>query len=395
MHKKISVGLALAIALLCVAVTVGIAVPVTLESVNQKVGGIAQRNALVDKLEEIDLKTRSNYLGELDEKALGDGIAAGYMGSLGDDYAQYYSAEEYQQKQDASNGKTAGAGLDVTLHPDSGEIYIYHVESNGPGAKAGFQKGDLIVTVNDTSVVSSGYDAAVEEFQGISGTKVKTQIRRGDALLELTVTLGDYEQDSVTYRAIGSLGYIAIRAFNNTTKNQFSTALTALQKENVTGLIFDLRNNLGGDVTATAEVLDLLLPSGDTILSKEKNGDIKVLYSSDEKEVSLPMAVLVNGKTASASEIFADALRAFNKAKLYGENTYGKGVMQVIYPLSDGSAVKMTVAEYVSKSGVSYNGKGLTPDVPVSLTEEQQKYYYMLTDDQDPQLMAAIGALNR
>ena len=185
---------------------------------------------------------------------------------------------------------------------------------------------------------------------------------------------------------------IRITEFSSNTVGQFEKALsTALDRAD--GIIFDIRNNTGGTVKATAKILDMILPEGPIVSSTDKAGKTKVLYTSDSAEVDLPMVVLVNKNTASAAELFAAALRDYDKAKLVGSNTYGKGVMQDIYPLSDGSAIKITTAKFNPPKSDNFNGVGLKPDFVVDLSAEQEKQWYELDNTNDPQFIKALSVV--
>ena len=227
-------------------------------------------------------------------------------------------------------------------------------------------------------------------MQGEIDSKTKVTVLRGTEELELEVTRAEFEITSIYHHMIGKIGYLQITRFNSKTTEQLKAAVEEMQGQGATALLFDLRDCGGGLLDATADILDYLLPKGDIISAKYKNGTIDVMFTSDENEIEMPMAVLTNSGSASASELFAAAVRDYNKGILIGTNTFGKGVMQTTQPLSDGSSIKFTFAEFLPPSGVSFNGVGLAPDIRVELSGDEQKYFSQLTDNNDPQIKAAI-----
>ncbi|MFQ8600542.1 MAG: S41 family peptidase [Oscillospiraceae bacterium] len=199
---------------------------------------------------------------------------------------------------------------------------------------------------------------------------------------------------TIDYRLIGANGFIRIKEFNDNTPEQFKAAIEDLQANGAKGLVFDVRNNGGGTIDSVAEMLDMLLPEGPIVTAYSKDGTEVVNKQSDANEINLPMCVLTNERTASAAELFACALRDYDKAKLVGTKTYGKGVMQRVFPLSDGSALDITIAKYNPPKSENYDGVGLTPDYEVKLSAELQNIFYELTEINDPQLQKAIEVVN-
>ncbi|MBQ2676909.1 MAG: PDZ domain-containing protein [Clostridia bacterium] len=395
MHKKISVGLCITCVILSMAIAAAVTVPVTLFVINNKIGNLSKRQVITAKIEEIDAKVRANFLYDIDDAELIDSIAEGYMKGLEDDYAAYFDNDDYSDKIQTGKGYTDGIGIEIAKHPDSGKVTVLYVDKNSPANKSGIKKGDVITHINDTDIKDKSVSECVEMIGNEIGKSFKLTLSRGDTVLNVNAAIAEYEADTVRYQALESIGYIKITKFNQSTPKQFEEAIKYLNEKKVSALIFDLRDNLGGDVAALVAVMDDILPSGDLIKLKYKNGETKVTEKSDSNEISLPMAVLVNANSASCSEIFAMNIRDYKKGKLIGTKTYGKGIVQSTYELTDKTAIKFTVATVVDKNGVSYHGVGLTPDVEVKLNDEQQRLAAFLNFETDPQYKAAVSAVTR
>ncbi len=344
----------------------------------------------LSKYYEIQSLINRYFVEDISDSELSDGIALGAVYSLDDKYSAYYTAEQYSAVLDNNEGLGAGIGVTVTEHPDTGNIYVINVSTGSPADIAGIKAGDSILSVDGKKVADIGFSDAVAAVQGEEGTKCKLTLLRDGKEITTEATRGRFVSTSVFSHMIGTLGYIQITDFNTATVAQFKDAVTAAQENGATGLIFDVRGNGGGTLDSVEKILDFLLPEGDVVSATYKNGKKEVLFTSDKNEIDLPMAVLCDDDTASASELFAAAIRDFGKGKLVGETTYGKGVMQRTFGLSDGSAVRLTIAYFNPPSGINFNGVGLEPDVSVELNDEQQKYFYFLTDETDPVIAEAV-----
>ena len=238
-----------------------------------------------------------------------------------------------------------------------------------------------------------GYDEAIDSIRGEDGTVVNVVYRRDSEEFAVDITRKRVKDSGISYRLIEEYGYIRISDFNASTVEDFCYAVDDLVIQGASGLIFDVRGNSGGLVSAVAEMLDYLLPEGDLVSQTDHKNQTTVLYTSDSQFIDLPMACLINGDTASAAELFACDLRDFRVAELVGETTYGKGVLQTAYPLEDGSAITTTTAYYNPHSGVNFHGVGVKPDYEVALTAEQKQNLESLTEDTDPQLYKALSIL--
>ena len=297
------------------------------------------------------------YLDDIDKDKMENSIYKGIVNGLGDDYAEYYTAEEYAEIMEKTSGTFYGIGAYVTQNTDTGAITIVKPMKNSPAEKAGLKAGDIIYAINDERVSGKDLSAVLAQIKGEEGSKVKLTIVRSG------------ENDYPTRRSsdLDKIGYIQITGFEEVTPNQFSAAVNALEKEKMEALILDLRDNGGGLLKSAVSMLDRVMSKGMVVYTKDKQGVSEKFYAEDVKHVSVPMAVLVNGNSASASEVFSGALQDKKKAKLIGTKTFGKGIVQTIFDLQDGSALKMTTSKYYTPSGRNIHGTGLEPDIKVEL----------------------------
>lgn len=388
-EKKVS----LPVLIICVLLTVILTAAIILCIVPNPLRGYLSGSDSLSKYYEIQNLINNNYVEEISDEKLADGIALGAIYSLGDKYSAYFTAEQYDQLLNSNQGVADGIGVTVTQNPDNGYIYVIRVSVDSPAEAAGIKAGDVITAVDGSDVIELGFNDAVSAIKGETGTKCTLTVERDGKTFISEVTRESYVETSVYSHMIGTLCYIQITGFNSATVTQFEQAVNDAVQSNATGLIFDVRGNGGGTLESVEKMCDLLLPEGDVVSATYKNGNKKVLFTSDANEIDLPMAVLTDENTASAAELFAAAIRDYNKGRLIGTNTYGKGIMQSTFALSDGSAVRLTVAYFNPPSGVNFHGEGLAPDVEVELSEEEKTYYYMLTDDTDPVIKAAVELL--
>ncbi len=347
--------------------------------------------ATAKKISEINRLVEQDYYFDVDSDAVTDGMISGYVDGLGDKYAAYYNLDTSAQQTDALNGDTHGIGI-IAVESKEREIYVYKVYRDSPAAEAGIKSGDYIVAVGDRKVSKIGFKKAVESIQGSVGKKIKLTLRRGDKEYKATVKCADTDMQSVySYVANAtSFGVVQIIGFNKKTYPQFKAEVDSLIKENVTGLILDLRHNTGGTVETAAKMLDYLLPECNTVHVKYKDGKVKVRNKSDKDSLDLPCIILTDGNTASSSEIFVSVMRQQGKAVIMGSKTYGKSLIQRSYNLSDGSKVKFTIGEFVPENGESYNGIGITPDIQVDAGLSSSHDYYFLCEADDKVLQSAI-----
>lgn len=330
------------------------------------------------------------YLHDVKEKDLNEGIYKGYIEGLGDQYSAYYDKKETKELTESLDGSFSGIGAVMTQDASSGVITITRVYDDSPAKKAGIKAGDVLYRVEEKTVTGKDLDKVVSWIKGKKGTKVNLTLLRGtnSDKIKVTATRDVINVETVKYKVLeNQIGYISISEFDSVTGDQFAKALKQLQKKNIKGLVVDLRNNPGGSLTTVCDILDSILPKGLIVYTKDKNGK-KEEYTSDEKhQLNLPMSVLVNGQSASASEIFAGAVQDYGKAEIVGTQTYGKGVVQNLFDLKDGTCVKLTTSEYFTPKGRNIDGKGITPDVKI-------EYKYNAKDPKaDNQLDKAVSVV--
>ena len=330
------------------------------------------------------------YLHDVKEKDLNEGIYKGYVEGLGDQYSAYYDKKETKELTESLDGSFSGIGAVMTQDASSGVITITRVYDDSPAKKAGIKAGDILYRVEEKTVTGKDLDKVVSWIKGKKGTKVNLTLLRGtnSDKIKVTATRDVIDVETVKYKVLeNQIGYISISEFDSVTGAQFAKALKQLQKKNIEGLVVDLRNNPGGSLSTVCDILDSILPKGLIVYTKDKNGK-KEEYTSDEKHrLNLPMSVLVNGQSASASEIFAGAVQDYGKAEIIGTQTYGKGVVQNLFDLKDGTCVKLTTSEYFTPKGRNIDGKGITPDVKI-------EYKYNAKDPKaDNQLDKAVSVV--
>lgn len=346
---------------------------------------------ILEKISELDSVLDTYYLeaDNIDPDEMMDNLYKGYISGLDERYTAYYTPEEYEQLMNDSQGVYVGIGVTVTTDQETGNMVIVTVTEDGPGEAAGLLEGDTIISIEGESVQDMDLDTAVSKIQGEEGTEVTIGVYRESTgeTLEKTMTRRKMDAQTVAYSMLkDNIGYIQITAFDEVTVEQFDNAVSDLQSQNIRGLIVDVRGNPGGNVDSVCSILDRLLPEGLLVYTIDKNGSKEEEYADNEEVLDIPMAVLVNGDSASASEIFAAALQDYDWAEIVGEQTYGKGIVQYIIPLSDGSAVKLTSAKYYTPNGECIHGIGVTPDVKVAADENSAS---------DTQLEAAVSEVEK
>ncbi|MBD5147049.1 MAG: PDZ domain-containing protein [Ruminococcus sp.] len=402
MNKKISLGITIGLMALAAAVTFIITYNFSLNVFNSKVRSVSEREVIYAKLSEMDKYVRANFISDIDEDMLTNCIMSGYASGLNDRYAQYYSAEEYAQQTQKESGVTIGLGFNWDKE-ESGYVKITSVMANSSADRAGLVAGDVITAVNNTDVIAyeKGYDEAVSLFNCDEGTKVKLHIKRlnDEGISEffpVEVVSEKTEIISVTGRLIDNIAYIKITTFNEKTPEQFGNILNRLISDGAEMVVFDVRDNLGGLTNSLQSTLDCILGDCDVVTAYYKDSSETVIHTTEAEQIRMPMVVMVNGNTASCSELFAFALRDEANAQIVGTTSYGKGVMQKTHKLSGGAAIKITVATLQTKNSGDYNGTGIKPNFEVALpadvdlstlSEEDQLLY-------DAQLTKAIEVVS-
>ena len=335
---------------------------VTEKEVSKKLNKL---NALIDKY--------YLYEDEIDTDKLAEGIYSGYTSALGDKYTVYYDEDETKALMESTSGTFSGVGATLTKDADTGYATIVNVYEDSPAEKAGLKAGDILEKIDDHEVGDEQLDTVVSWIKGEKGTDVKITVLRDGEELELTATRDTIEVKTVSYEMKeNQIGYIRVSEFDTVTYDQFKEALDDLEKQGMQGLIVDLRNNPGGSLDTVTNMLRLLLPEGTIVSTKDKNGKTDKITCDGTHEFKKPMAVLVNQYSASASEIFSGAVQDYGTAKIVGVTTYGKGVVQQLMDLGDGTCLKVTIAEYYTPNGRSINGKGVEPDVEVEYQYDEE-----------------------
>lgn len=396
MNKKISIGLAITIAIIAMTVTFSITMILAMQLYDRTVTAVQEKAAMYDKIAELDNYVRSNTFYEINPETLSDTIASGYMLGTGDRYATYYTAKAYSDLLDIQNGTLIGIGVDV-VKDSSGYARIIKVYAGSPAAEMGLAQGGYITVIDGTDVKTlTTREAVLARLRGQEGTScVLTYLSPLSESSELTVPRSAYDMPTVEYQMLGSCGYLRIRNFGSGTASELDYAVRRAQSEGATSLVFDLRDNPGGLLSAAVDCIDLLVPEGPIAFAEARDGSITEQGSSGANEVSLPMVCLVNGSTASSAELFALSLREYGKAQLAGTRTMGKGTIQSApQKLSDGSAVVITTARLLSGQQTAFDGAGLEPDLEAPLSAEEEQAYYDLTPETDSQVQRAVELAN-
>lgn len=352
-------------------------------------------DSVEEKLEEIQALMEAYYLEDIDAGQVEDYLYKGAVAGLGDIYAAYYTQEEYQSLIDTTNGSYYGIGVEISQNMATGIITVSRVFEGSPAEEAGLLPGDVVYRIAGQEVTGEDLNKVVALIKGEEFTTVAVEVARDgeNGYLEFEVERRTIEVPTVEFEMLeDQIGYIAITSFDDVTTDQFLTALDTLEGQGMEALIVDLRNNGGGLVSSVCAILDRLLPEGLIVYTEDKYGNREEEFSDAEHSFGKPMAVLVNANSASASEIFAGAVKDYGIGTLVGTTTYGKGIVQKIYPLSDGTAVKLTVSKYYTPDGNNIHGTGIEPDVEAELPEELM-YAVEVPKEEDTQLQAAIEVL--
>ncbi len=333
-------------------------------------------DATVDKLEGIREIIDQIYLysDEIDEKALQEYLIRGYVAGLKEPYTVYYNEEETTALFESTSGTFGGIGVAIMQDRTTGLATFTTIYKDCPGEKAGFKTGDIVYKVNGEDVSGMDLDSIVTRIRGEVGTDVEITVLRGDNMEEYTgkATRALIENTTVNYEMKdGKIGYLQLTGFEETSYAQFEKALSDLTGQGMKGLIVDLRNNTGGNLSTVCEILDLILPKGTIVSIKDKNGNGQTYSSDDERKLDIPLVVLTNGYSASASEIFAGAVQDYKIGTLVGTKTYGKGIVQNIYSLGDGTSLKITSSEYFTPNGRNIHEIGIEPDVEIEYVYDE------------------------
>ncbi|WP_072469639.1 S41 family peptidase [Urinicoccus massiliensis] len=338
------------------------------------------------KMEYLKEFIKKNYLRKVDESKFYEGQLKGIVASLGDPYSEYYSKEEMQELMDFTSASFYGVGIVLSPGEDN-KITVVSAIKGSPADQAGLSAGDKIIKVNGKDFAGDQLTKAVKEIKGKENTKVQLQVLKAGSnkLEDYQLERKKISIDTVISKKLDQdMGYIGITQFSDHTAKEFNQHLNKLQRQGIKSLILDLRGNPGGYMDTATEIADSLLPQGTIVTAKNRDGKLVENVQSDPRAVNLPMVVIINKGSASASEILAGALKDHKKATLIGEGSYGKGVIQIVKKFPKGDGLKLTVAEYFTPNGVSIDKKGIQPDVKVKLPENVKGIGldYLKTDSQ-------------
>ena len=334
------------------------------------------------------------YYEKIDESALVEGMYAGMVEGIGDPYTCYYTKDEYQSLTESTSGTYYGIGAVLTQNMETKVVTILHVYPGTPAEEAGVKDGDVIVKVGDIEGNSMELSELVKHIKGEEGTTVHLQLlREGEEdYLEFDVARRQIEVPTVQHQILeGKVGLIQVSEFSDNTPEQFDEAIRDLQSQGMESMIVDLRDNPGGVLQSVCEMLDEILPEGTLVYTEDKYGN-RSDYDSEESSLNIPMTVLINNNSASASEIFAGAIKDYEYGTLIGTTSFGKGIVQSIIPLEDGSAVKVTMAKYFTPKGNYIHEVGIEPDIELEYEykgDTKEPYDPM----QDNQVLKAIEVL--
>lgn len=391
MNKKISLGIAISLVAIGCAITFVLTWTVSLGIYNSKISTSEKYEGVYQKLREIDATVTQNYIGTVNDEQLESSTINGYISGIGDKYAAYIPPSSYYELQQTQAGVILGAGFEAE-EDSSGYLKITNVYKGSSAELNGVLSGDIITAIDGKSLLSMEPGQAKERLSGEVGTRLALQLLRDGESISVNLIRQQLEIESVSSKLINeNIGYIQITTFNAKTAEQFTNAVTSVTDDGAKALIIDVRQNGGGIVSALKPILNQFVPSALAATVEYSDGSRKTLIETDStSSIDLPVAVLVDGGTVSAAELFAAVLRDEYGATLIGSQTFGKAVMQNTYEFSDGSALTLSVGKIYTKSG-TWNETGLKPDYAVELTAGAIPGN--ISDDADAQLQKAIEVL--
>ena len=392
MNKKISLGVAISLVAIGCAITFVLTWTVSLKIYNGKLVSSDTYEGMYAKLREIDATVRNNYINSVSDEQIANGVINGYVAGIGDKYASYMAVDSYYELQQTNSGIIMNAGFDAK-EDGSGYLLVPTVYRGSSAELNGVEVGDVITEIDGKNLLSMEAGTAMGKLSGEIGTRIALKLLRDGEEVSVNLIRQQLEIESVTSKVMnGSIGYINISSFNGKTAEQFAEHLNTLTEAEVKALIIDVRQNGGGVVSALKPILNRFIPAAIIATAEYSDGSRRTLLETDsEVHTDLPIAILVDGGTASASELFAVALRDECGAVLVGTQTYGKAVMQNTFEFSDGSAVTLSVAKIYPSKSESYDGVGLKPDYLVELPAGA--VLGNLSEDMDTQLQKALEVI--
>ena len=349
-----------------------------------------------DELKSLKKTIDEYYLwnDKIDENKLKTSAIKGYVSGLGDEYTEFIPKEEMKEYKENLSGNFTGIGIYMTADEELGRVVVYYPIEGSPAEKAGIKSGDLIISVDGIEYTADDFNNIAKFIKGEQGTKVNLVIERNGDRMSFDITRERINANPISSRIIDEkIGYLKLPSFDEETAKGFEEKVKELQSKGAEGLIIDLRNNGGGIVEEAIDIADMFLDKGKTIISTINNkGDKKVTHSTKDSIFKMPVLILVNENSASASEILVCSLKDNNRAKVIGTKTFGKGIIQTVLSLRDGNGLKITTNEYYTPNGSNIHKIGITPDEEVLLPKSNNNIYSVEEKD-DTQLKRAIEIL--
>lgn len=368
----------------------------TKDSSSLDVVNVSSNSSLQKYLKSIKSTIEKYYLwkDDIDERKLEDGAVKGYVEALGDEYTEYIPIDEMKEYTEDITGNFVGIGIYMISDEDLGKIIVYYPIPESPAKKAGIKSGDVIKSVDGVEYTSSDFDTIADKIKGEEGTTVNIVIDRNGEELTFNIVREKINTNPISIKLLDNeIGYLSLPSFDEGTASDFKDKVDELKSQGAKSLIIDLRNNGGGIVDEATDIADFMLDKGNTIISTVDNKDEKqITYSEIDPIITMPVVVLVNENSASSSEILACSLQENERAKIVGEKTYGKGIIQTFLTLTDGSGLKITTEEYYTPKGNKIHEVGIKPDEEVELPESV-KSIYSVKEEEDTQLKKAIEIL--
>ncbi len=332
------------------------------------------------------------FMEDVDNDILTEGMYKGMLESLNDPYSVYYTKDEVESLKQSSEGEYVGLGISVTQNNETKVITVTKVYDDSPAKDAGIESGDTIYSINDNVLTDETLDELLVDIKGEEGKEVKMQLKRGEETIDADMKLREVLIDVVSYEMLeDNIGYIIIDQFTGTSAEQVEEAINDLKSQGMERIIVDLRDNPGGQLECIQAILNYFLPKDKLLLySETKDGEQEKYYTENDGLITdMPLCVLVNENSASASEVFAGVVKCYDRGKLVGTKTFGKGIMQSTFGLSDGTAIKLTIGKYYLPDDSNIHGIGIEPDYEVKLPEDVTNVWALKHPD-DPQLTKAI-----
>ncbi len=337
------------------------------------------------KLNNDDFDTKMNklasyietfYLDDVSEEDMAEGAFKGVVAALGDPYSEYYTEEEYESLMESTSGEYNGIGVSISQKEENGEITIATVFDDTPAKEAGIQEGDVIVAVDGNDMTGKSSQDVVSMIKGKTDGTVTITVMRNGEKLDIQVEIRKVERPTVANHMMdGNIGYIKLSEFDGVSTSQFSEALNELKDQGMEKLVIDIRDNPGGRLDVVCDLLDLFVDKDKLIVyTKDKNGNKQEEYTRYDASVKdIPISIIVNGNSASAAEVFTGVMQDYGLAKIVGTQTFGKGIVQKILDMGDGSAVKLTVSKYYLPNDENIHGQGITPDYVIDADENTEE----------------------